>query len=84
MAQISMYATSWCNYCTMARELLKSLSVEWTETDIDNAGISRKQLYELTGGSTVPQIVINGQTVGGYRELSMLHRSGALEKLLSG
>ncbi len=83
MTRISMYSTSWCYYCTMARELLESLSIDWTETDIDNAGISRDQLHDLTGGSTVPQIVINGQPVGGFRELSMLHRSGALEKLLS-
>ena len=67
----------------MARELLDSLSIDWTETDIDNAGISRDQLHDLTGGSTVPQIVINGQPVGGFSELSTLHRSGALEKLLS-
>jgi len=84
MVQISMYSTGWCYYCTMARELMQSLGVEWTETDIDQAGISRQQLFELTGGRTVPQIVINGQPVGGYRELSRLHSSGALGKLLSG
>ena len=82
MRQVSMYVTSWCLYCDQAKELLRSLGVSWIETNIDETGMSRAQLAALTGGFTVPQIVINGKTVGGYDELYVLNQSGRLQELL--
>jgi glutaredoxin 3 len=41
----------------------------------------RRRLVELTGGWTVPQILIDGRPIGGYTELWQLDRSGELERL---
>lgn len=82
MVQISMYVTTWCPYCTQAKRLLKSLGQEWKEINIERAGLSRRDLVKLTGGYTVPQIVIGDQPVGGFSELFALHQSGKLQALL--
>ena len=82
MARVSMYMTNWCPYCQQAKALLSSLGIEWNEINIELEGLSRVDLANLTGGYTVPQIVVNGQNLGGYSELYALHHSGELQKLL--
>ena len=59
----------------------KGLSFE--EINIEEIDMSREQLSELTGGMTVPQIVVNGTNIGGFDKLMMLSQSGELEILLN-
>ncbi len=82
MARINMYVTTWCPYCSRAKRLLRSLGASWEETNIQRTGMTRVELAELTGGFTVPQIIINGQPIGGYDDLYTLHASGQLQHLL--
>lgn len=84
MVQIDMYVTTWCPYCTQAKRLLESLGQEWKEINIEREGLSRGDLARLTGGQTVPQIVIGDQSIGGFSELFALHQSGNLQALLTG
>ena len=44
--------------------------------------MSRNDLYDLTGGHTVPQIIINENSIGGFDDLFSLHQSGELDGLL--
>ena len=43
----------------------------------------RQRLLDLTGGWTVPQIVIDGEPIGGYTELWRLDQTGALDARLA-
>ena len=52
------------------------------EIDIEQNKISRDDLYDITGGRSVPQIIINETVIGGYSELFYLNQSGELDKLL--
>ena len=45
--------------------------------------MSREKLSEITGRHTVPQIVINKKTIGGFEDLMMLNQSGELDKIIS-
>ena len=83
MSQITVYATNWCPYSIQAKKLLKSLGVTWKDVNIELEGISRVALSKLTGGFTIPQVVINGKPVGGYSELSALHQRGELLPLIN-
>jgi glutaredoxin 3 len=78
-----MYVTNWCPYCTQAKRLLESIDVEWDEINIEQQGMSREELSKITGGHTVPQIVIGDTPVGGYTELWALQQSGKLAELLA-
>jgi glutaredoxin 3 len=78
-----MYTTAWCGYCVRAKALLDKLGLEYEEIDLgDDAGF-RARLNELTGGWTVPQILIDERPIGGYTELWRLEREGRLDDLLA-
>jgi glutaredoxin 3 len=78
-----MYTTRWCGYCVRAKALLNGKGVPYEEIELDDDPHFRSRLRELTGGWTVPQIVIDGQPIGGYTELWQLDRAGALDELLA-
>ena len=81
MATIQMYTTRWCGYCVRAKALLDSRGIGYEEILLDDDPGFRARLMDLTGGWTVPQIVIDGRPIGGYTELWQLDRSGELERL---
>ncbi len=76
-----MYTTRWCGYCVRAKTLLESRGISFEEISLDDDPDFRRRLLDLTGGWTVPQIVIDGRPIGGYTELWQLDRSGELEHL---
>jgi glutaredoxin 3 len=80
MGNIRMYTTRWCGYCVRAKTLLDGLGLEYEEIHLDDDPHFRRTLNELTGGWTVPQILIDGKPIGGYTELWQLARRGALER----
>jgi glutaredoxin 3 len=83
MRQVDVYTTRWCGYCVRAKTLLESKGVPFREINLDDDPRFRDRLFELTGGWTVPQVVIDGEPVGGYTELWRLDRSGALDEKLA-
>jgi glutaredoxin 3 len=78
MARVRVYSTRWCGYCVRAKALLESRGIEYEEVTLDDDPAFRQKLFDLTGGWTVPQILIDGQPVGGYTELWNLDREGRL------
>jgi glutaredoxin 3 len=78
MPEITMYTTRWCGYCVRAKILLDSLGLPYEEISMDDDPQFRRHLFDLTGGWTVPQIVIDGTPIGGYVELWRLEREGKL------
>ena len=76
-----MYTTAWCGYCVRAKMLLEGRGLDFEEVRVDSDPDFRTKLEELTGGWTVPQIVIDGRPIGGYTELWHLDRAGELEQL---
>src|SRR2546421_11243278 len=76
MPRIRMYTTTWCGYCVRAKALLDSRGLEYEEIHLEDDAGFRARLHELTGGWTVPQILIDDQVIGGYTELWRLNREG--------
>jgi len=83
MADITLYTTRWCGYCVRAKALLDGKGVEYEEVLLDDDPRFREELLRLTGGYTVPQVVVDGEPIGGYAELWRLDRSGALDEKLA-
>jgi glutaredoxin 3 len=83
MARIEVYTTRWCGYCVRAKALLDGKGLEYEEITLDDDPAFRRNLQELTGGWTVPQIVIDGTPIGGYTELWRLDKSGQLDARLA-
>jgi len=81
-ADVVIYRTPFCPYCTRAAMLLRGKGVAFREIDVSNDEEARQRLLRETGSRTVPQIFINGASVGGYDDIALLDRRGALDPLL--
>ncbi len=82
-AHVRMYRTKHCPYCRMAESLLSGKDVEFEQIDTAGRADLRQWIAQQSGQRTVPQIFINGKSIGGFSELSALDKSGKLDEMLS-
>ena len=78
-----MYTTRWCGFCVRAKAILDAKAIPYEEIRLDDDAGFRQKLFDLTGGWTVPQILIDGEPIGGYTELWKLDRDGRLDERLA-
>jgi glutaredoxin 3 len=83
MARIEMYTTPFCGYCARAKSLLEKKGATYQEMDVMMDEKKRTEMRERAKRSTVPQIFINGQYIGGSDELAALEQAGKLDALLA-
>jgi glutaredoxin 3 len=80
---IEIYTKIFCPYCWRAKHLLDSKGLEYVEISVDFGGEPRQQMLgRANGRSTVPQIFIGEQHIGGCDDLVALERSGELDSLV--
>lgn len=82
MPDIKIYSTAVCPYCVAAKNFLKQRGQSWEEIRVDLDPALRKEIVEKTGRTSVPQIFINGQHIGGFDDMVALDRAGGLAPLL--
>jgi len=84
MAEVMMYTTALCPYCTFAERLLRAKGVaEIAKVRVDLEPARRAEMTGKTGRRTVPQIYIGDFHVGGYEDLVALDRAGELDPMLA-
>ena len=81
MAKITVYSTDPCSFCVRAKELLDKRGIAYEEVNLAKDPAGREQLLSRTGMLSFPQIVIDDDLLGGFRELIMADQSGRLEAL---
>ena len=82
-ANVEIYTWSSCPFCIRAKALLKKKGVEFTEYCIDGDEEARAKMSDRANGRTsVPQIFIDDQHIGGCDDIYALDRSGGLDPLL--
>ncbi len=84
MANVVMYSTGYCPYCTRAKELLESKGVGYTDIRVDEHPEKREEMIAKSNRRTVPQIFINDHAIGGCDDLYALDQAGQLDKLIRG
>lgn len=82
MAQVVIYTTNYCPYCTAAKALLRSKNVSFDEIDVTSDQLRRGEMEQRSQRRTVPQIFIDGKPIGGYDEARDLDANGELDRLL--
>ncbi len=83
MKSVTVYTTDMCQYCRSAKTLLERRGVSYEEINLARDPDSRRELAEITGMVTFPQIVIDGESIGGFQELLAADRAGRLSDLLA-
>jgi len=81
--KVEIYTKWGCPYCAAAKALLQKKGVSFEEYDITMGGPKRDEMRErVPGAMTVPQILIDGNPVGGSDDIHALDRAGKLDPLL--
>jgi len=88
---VVLFALEWCEFCWSVRKLFQRLGVEYTSVDLDavefqeadRGGRIRQVLNRRLGVSTIPQIFVGGQHIGGCTELFEAYNNGSLARRLA-
>jgi glutaredoxin 3 len=83
MKLVTMYTTDRCSKCASAKMLLSRRGVDYDEINLAKDPDGRAELSQKTGMVTFPQIVIDGEALGGFDELLAADRAGRLSELLA-
>ena len=83
MADVVIYTSQFCGYCSRAKMLLDSKGVQYKEISVDKYPDKRREMIQRAGGATsVPQIFIHQQHIGGCDDLYALEAQHKLDGLL--
>jgi glutaredoxin 3 len=83
MKRVEVYTAPSCPYCVQAKRLLEARSIPYAEIDLGNDPALRAEIMARTGRRTVPQIFIDGESIGGYDDLKAMDVAGALRELFT-
>ena len=85
MLAIEIYIKSWCPYSQRALALLERKGVDYNAIDLTHdAHELEQQMRDRAGRTSVPQIFIDSQHIGGYDDIAVLDSVGELDTLLFG
>lgn len=83
MKPVKIYTTTYCGFCSRAKDFLRNKGVAYEEIDVTTDDAMRARLVELTERRTVPQIFIGEEAIGGYTDLVKLDQEGRLDPMLA-
>ncbi len=81
---IQIYTWDHCPYCKKALALLNSKGLSYEQIKLDGKEAEREELASRTKGNrkSMPQIFINGISIGGCDDLHALDSEGKLAELI--
>ena len=79
--RVIVYSTDPCRRCGNAKALLEARGIAYEEVNLAKDPDGRAELTRCTGLHTFPQIVIDGEALGGYDDLAAAAASGRLDEL---
>jgi len=77
-SRVVLFSTDACTFCVHARSLLTKRGVAFEEVNLGGDPQLQAELTSLTGLTSFPQILVDGETVGGLNELRAADKNGAL------
>jgi glutaredoxin 3 len=83
MHRITIYTTDPCSFCARVKGLLKTHGAQFSEVNLTKDPAGRAELVTHTGMMSFPQVLVDGELLGGFAELQAAVENGELEQLLS-
>lgn len=83
MKNVTVYTTDHCSLCVSAKTLLARRGIDYEEINLARDPDGRAELSRITGMFTFPQILIDGESIGGFNELLAADREDRLGELLA-
>ncbi|MBT4071131.1 MAG: glutaredoxin [Candidatus Magasanikbacteria bacterium] len=82
MKNVKIYTTTYCPYCSKAKQLFSALGASYEEINVEENEELRKEMAEKYNWQTVPMILIGDEFIGGYDDLAKLQATGELSEKL--
>ncbi|MEE8351286.1 MAG: glutaredoxin domain-containing protein [Rhodospirillales bacterium] len=79
---IEIYHKTWCPYSRAALALLNDKGVDFKDIDVTDDTVRESEMVIRSGRTSVPEIFVDGELIGGYDELAALDAAGQLDELL--
>jgi glutaredoxin 3 len=83
MHRVTIYTTDACSFCSRGKAILEAKDVEFAEVNLTKDPDGRAELVRHTGMMSFPQVLVDGQLLGGFAELHEALESGRLDELLA-
>ncbi len=84
MKLVTIYTSAMCPFCWRALSLLKKKNISFKEINVGmNAKLRAEMIQRSGGGTSVPQIFIGDNHIGGCDDMMALEKSGKLDGLLA-
>jgi glutaredoxin 3 len=84
MSEITLYTTDPCSFCARVKGILQSRGAQFKEINLSKDPGGRLELAQRTGMMTFPQVLVDGELLGGFKEVQDALESGRLDELLDG
>ena len=81
-----VFSKTHCPHCKKAKEAIHQLTPMFSVVELDvvkDGAAQQAALLEITGQSTVPNIFVNGQHIGGCDKTLAAISSGEFQKLIA-
>lgn len=75
---VEIFATPNCSRCNAAKAILREHGLEFVEFNISSPASMAAFRARLPRDRSVPQIIINGENIGGYEDLQQREALGEL------
>ena len=82
--RVEVYHKTWCSYSRVALALLEEKGTRFEDIDVTDDEIREREMIERAHVTSVPQIFVDGGSIGGYDDLAALDAHGLLDGLLGG
>ena len=83
MSDVIVYTTNPCGYCTRVKMLLQARDIAYREVNVGRDPEAFVELAKSSGMMTLPQVFVDGELIGGYRETAEADATGRLQELLA-
>ena len=79
---VEVYHKTWCSYSRVALALLEEEDPRFEDIGVTDDEIREREMIERAHVTSVPQIFVDGESIGGYDDLAALDAHGLLDGLL--
>jgi len=77
-SQVILFSTDACTFCVHAKSLLTKRGVPFEEVNLGEHPDLQAELATVTGLTSFPQIIVDGEPLGGLNELTAADKQGTL------
>lgn len=78
---VTIYTTTWCSFCKMAKNYMNQLGIKYEEKDVEKDPVAANEAVQKSGQMGVPVVDVEGTIILGF-DKAMLDQAFKLNNLI--